>query len=205
MDSCSFCSLFPYQTGKTDNQRSLSHTLIRSAEAKDLKKLAQVLTVSFHPSLGIFAWIYPLLNLGVYEDLRSRLRSCSPHYKCLVACREMITPTGDREEILGVVEVSLRSFWALTTPIPYISNLAVSPNHRREGIGGKLLLKCEQIALEWGFDEISLHVLEDNQPAKQLYLNSGYRLDRIDFSFSSWLFKRPRRLFLHKKLKTIDC
>jgi ribosomal protein S18 acetylase RimI-like enzyme len=106
----------------------------------------------------------------------------------------------EKDEIIGTVEISLHSKFFFGDYVPYVSNLAVNPAHRRQGIGRKLLLKCEQIALDWGFQEISLHVLENNYQAKRLYFSSGYRLCRIEYSVISWLFKRPRRLLLNKRI-----
>ncbi|ACK70319.1 GCN5-related N-acetyltransferase [Gloeothece citriformis PCC 7424] len=202
MNSCFLYSLFPYEEKKTEEKISTSSAVVRPARSSDLKKVAEVLTLCFHPPQVLFSWLYPLLKLGVYEDLRARLRSASPHYQCFVACHQVITSTStkEQEEIIGTVEISLRSEWPGTPPTAYISNLAVSSHCRRQGIARKLLLKCEQIALEWGFKELYLHVLEDNHVAKQLYLSSGYQLHRIDFNLNSWLFGSPRRLCLIKKL-----
>ncbi|MFN9261314.1 GNAT family N-acetyltransferase, partial [Microcystis sp.] len=83
---------------------------------------------------------------------------------------------------------------------PYISNLAVSPDRRRAGLARRLLLKCEQIAREWGFEELSLHVLDNNLAAQSLYLSSGYRLQKTDGWLINRLFNRPQKLFLHKKI-----
>lgn len=200
MKSCSLCSLFSYQVKNSEGKVCIYPFVIRVAQIDDLKYIAEILTLSFHPSEGLLAWLNPLLKLGIYEDLRSRLRSASPHYVCLVACQEIEETAGKRSEILGTVEVSLRCEWLGTAHLAYISNLAVTPKHRRRGIAEKLLQKCEQVAFEWGFEEIFLHVLEDNHSAKQLYLKNGYHIQKIEFTLSSWLFKSPKRLLLNKKL-----
>lgn len=202
MNSCFLYSLFPYELRKTEEKSGSSSAIVRTARPNDLKRVAEVLALCFHPPEGILFWMYPLFKLGVYEDLRTRARSASPHYQCLVASKQVLTSasTNEQEEILGTVEISLRCEWPTTPHTAYISNLAVSPNCRRQGIARKLLSKCEQIAREWGFEELYLHVLEDNHVAKQLYLNSGYQLYKIEFSINSWLFRSPKRLCLIKKL-----
>lgn len=203
MDSCFFSSLIPYQSLTTNPNLGSSPVIIRTFEASDLKSLSEVLSHSFHPPQGLVYWLYPLLKLGIYEDLRSRLRSNSPQYKCLVASKLIPDLAGQKEEIVGSVEIALypSSLWSTRkNPYPYISNLAVSNLYRRQGIARKLLIKCEQIAWEWGFQEISLHVLEDNYQAKQLYLTSGYQLQRIESNLACWLLQQPRRALLHKKL-----
>jgi ribosomal protein S18 acetylase RimI-like enzyme len=101
---------------------------------------------------------------------------------------------------VGTVELSVRSLWAFSLNKAYISNLAVSPSQRNKGIAGSLLTKCEQIAFEWGFEEIFLHVLDDNLSAKKLYLKKGYKLEQTDFTLESFVFGRPKKLLLKKKL-----
>ncbi len=198
---------------------------VRSAQFRDLKSLADILTTSFHSSEGwLTGWLYPFLSFGIYEDLRSRFRGASPHYHCFTAIlvprrcalalakpsqgteREGIasipTSTGQQEEITGTVEIALRSLpsGGHSHQYPYISNLAVSPNFRRRGIARQLLLSCEPIALEWGFKEIYLHVLENNDQAKQLYWSLGYRLKRVESDCFFGVFQQPRRLLLQKSL-----
>jgi len=168
---------------------------IRFADLKDVKALADVLVQSFHLSENWFSWFYPLLKLGICEDLRTRLRSKSPYYQCLVA---LIL---EKEEVIGTAEICLRDWFLSQKRACYISNLAVSSSYRRQGIAKQLLLKCEKVAEEWNCELLHLHVLEDNLPAKQLYLTNGYRSQRVENSLQSWLFKQPRRLLLEKKVK----
>ena len=168
---------------------------IRFADLKDVKALADVLVQSFHLSENWFSWFYPLLKLGICEDLRTRLRSKSPYYQCLVA---LIL---EKEEVIGTAEICLRDWFLSQKRACYISNVAVSSSYRRQGIAKQLLLKCEKVAEEWNCELLHLHVLEDNLAAKQLYLTNGYRSQRVENSLQSWLFKQPRRLLLEKKVK----
>jgi ribosomal protein S18 acetylase RimI-like enzyme len=181
--------------------------LVRSVEFKDLAKVAEILTESFHSQEGINFWLHPVFRLGIYEDLRTRLRSNSPHYICLVAIASDApnTPT-DYCPIIGTVEMGLKSpalGQQISSHCLYVSNLAVSPLYRRQGVAAQLLHRCEQIAYSWGFKDIYLHVLENNQPAKQLYFQHGYKVQYIDPHWMCWLFWRPRRMLLHKQLKSV--
>lgn len=183
-----------------------SRLIIRAAQQQDLHALAEVLTHSFHSQQGWKGLLYPLLKLGIYEDLRSRLKNGSPHFICLVAIALVPTDQGVREEVAGTVEMSLSCphTWLVGQyQSTYISNLAVSPPYRRQGIARKLLYRCEQKTLEWGFEEIYLHVLEDNEQARQLYTSCGYQRHRTEPSYSAWLFSRPRRLLMGKHLKKL--
>lgn len=182
---------------------------VRVAASGDLAQLADMLAMSFHSREGFVDWLYPLLRLGIYEDLKNRLRSGSEHYICLVA--ELISIEdgthkyrSNRDECLvGTVEMALRSRLAWQLPssdYPYLSNLAVHPEYRRQGVAQELLGSCEKTAREWGFSEIYLHVLENNHAARQLYYQAGYRLEQVDGHWSNWLLGQPRRMFLRKQL-----
>lgn len=56
----------------------------------------------------------------------------------------------------------------------YISNVAVAPVHRREGIGGMLLDTLRERAKEKGLAFLTLEVRQTNEPAKSLYKKHGY-------------------------------
>jgi GNAT superfamily N-acetyltransferase len=179
---------------------------IRAAQQGDLTELADVLTESFHSHSGIFSWISPIFRLGVYEDLRNRLRLSPANYACLVAVDSSPRYSGSYRTVVGTVEIGLRTthpWQPLSQQYPYLSNLAVREDCRRRGVAHQLLMSCERIVLDWGYQDIYLHVLENNYPARQLYARSGYQLRQTDFSWDCWLLGRPRRLFLNKRLSGI--
>lgn len=211
-----FSSSTDWQPAAGQSER-FSHFQIRAAQPGDLAGLAEILADSFHSQDGILGWAYPLLRLGIHEDLRNRLRSTLPHHICLVAFDRSVRaatetcPYGAGDEVAGTVEMMLRSTspWAsdgnasaksVGSRYPYLSNLAVRPSHRRRGVAGQLLLSCERVALSWGFQDLYLHVLENNHQARQLYFKLGYRLYQVDSSWGAWLLGRSRQLFLHKHL-----
>ncbi len=173
---------------------------IREAKLKDVKALTEVLTLSFHPSEGWLSFLQPILKLGVYEDLRSRLRGIVPYYCCLVAVELSTTPQKTKEKVIGTIELSLRS--GFNGHYLYISNLAVLESHRRQGIAKQLLRKCEAIASKWGYDTLNLHVLDNNDAAKQLYLSNGYQISQTELMWPDWLLFRSQKLFLKKKIQT---
>ena len=191
-----FCpSLFTHQEQEIIKVTADADSLvIRPVESTDLKNLCEVLAKCFHPPQGLMAWAHPLLKLGIYEDLRSRLRSPDSHYLCLVALVSM--------DVSGTVEMTLRSPSSTMGSVkhPYIANLAVGENYRRKGIARKLLQQCERKALTWGFTEIYLHVLDNNYQARQLYHNCGYRLYQVESSYLVDLWGGPKRLLLHKMI-----
>lgn len=196
-----------YKPPETNAELSGSfHFQVRAAKTRDLAGIAEILADSFHSRKGLGVWIYPLLRLGIYEDLRNRLQSNSSRYVCLVAVEAACIRSDECNYSVGTLEMSLRSTypWPLmgVSQYPYISNLAVRSECRRQGVAKQLLLTCEQIAVGWGFQDIYLHVLENNHKARRLYFKLGYRLHQIDSGWSSLLLGQPRRLLLRKQLSS---
>lgn len=168
---------------------------IRAATPADLTGVAQIITESFHSQQGLWGWAFPLLRLGIYEDLRHRLASPLPHHVCLVAVVA--------NNLVGTVELGVRFSDAWTNvgrSFPYLSNLAVHPKYRRHGVASGLLISCEQVSLEWGFQDLYLHVLENNHQARQLYFKLGYRVHKVESNWNPFLLSRSRQIFLHKRL-----
>jgi ribosomal protein S18 acetylase RimI-like enzyme len=173
---------------------------IRAATSADLASVAQIIAESFHSQKGIWGWAFPLFRLGIYEDLRHRLSSATPHHICLVA---VDTTVGGSHQIVGTVEMGVRfsDSWAYVhKSFPYLSNLAVHPKYRRHGVASGLLNKCEQVSQEWGFQDMYLHVLENNYQAKQLYFKLGYRVHKVESRWDTFFFNHSKQIFLHKHL-----
>ena len=138
---------------------------IRIAKPQDLKDISEILTNSFYSRDGIMGYMYPFLRLGIYEDLRNRIRSKSQHYLCIVAMivkeaksTENLSAIGG-QDLVGIVEINVRSLqqngllslnpWQLDdVEYAYLSNLAVDSNYRRLGIAQQLLNFCEDKVLE---------------------------------------------------------
>lgn len=177
---------------------------VRLAQYEDLEAIAQIIAESFHSSQGFWGWAFPLLRLGISEDLKHRVTSTKPHQACLVA----IDTNYSQNIPIGTVELGLRysDRWTqLGRSYPYLSNLAVHPQYRRRGVASGLLRRSEELVKEWGFKDIYLHVLEKNQQARKLYFKQGYRVHHEMEAHSILCpWHRPRQLFLHKYLPKID-
>ncbi len=186
-----------------------SYLQIRAAQLEDASAIAEILADSFHSKEGMLGWAYPLLRLGICEDVQNRLRAGAPYHVCLVAVNgQAIGMAGklcsSKETLAGTLEVSVRPSsvpWGNKyLRYPYLSNLAVRQCDRRRGIAVQLLLSCERVVLEWGFHDIYLHVLENNYQARQLYFKLGYQLHQIDAKWSDRIFGKPQQILLHKYL-----
>ena len=189
-----------------DVNRDLKLT-IHPATIEDTKEISNILAQSFYSFPEFAHWIYPFLRFTINEDLRYRLRSASPHYRCLVA--KTMSPNSQNQSLLersnsdpvtvGTIEVALRSsLWSNNPQHPYISNLAVTQNYRRLGVGSQLLAACEQTVLDWGYTETRLHVLDRNESAKQLYCKNGYQISQIEPNWGNLWFDYSPRLLLKK-------
>ena len=197
---------------KSDVNRNLRLT-IHPASIEDTRTVSSLLAKSFYDFPEFISWVYPLLQFTINEDLRYRLRSQSPVYNCLVA--KLSSPDWteklefNRHQlesesiIVGTAEITLRSasFWSGEPQHPYISNLAVDRNYRRLGIGSQLLAECEATALDWGYSETRLHVLDKNNSAKQLYCHNGYQISQIEANWGNLWFDCSPRLLLKKSIK----
>ena len=71
-------------------------------------------------------------------------------------------------------------FMDVSQPRPLLSNLAVSRDYRRRGIGKRLCRDAELAARAWGFDEVYLKVEKGNRKAFNLYRGLGYRVVATD-------------------------
>lgn len=152
------------------------HTLpqdyrLRPAYPGDLSQLAELLLKSFYPEDRFNRWLYPLMRLGIREDIKRRLKTSPYQYGCLV-----VVDKSAKSTVVGTVEISLRSqFWQPLQPRrPYIANVAVDFRHRRQGLAQQMLRACEYVSQAWGCKQLYLHVAIDNPSAIALYRKVGY-------------------------------
>ncbi|PZD71673.1 hypothetical protein C1752_05084 [Acaryochloris thomasi RCC1774] len=174
---------------------------IRTVEDRDLLRVAQLLCESFYPPTSYWHWALPVLRVGIYQDLRTRFITQSPKHACFIAVKTGPGDPSAQNNIIGTVEVTLRSLWLLRQPVPYISNLAVAPNHRRRGVAQHLLLACEQAATAWQTHFLYLNVLETNIAAQQLYTKAQYCRSEQQGLWPR--LRRSKRILLRKHLSTV--
>jgi ribosomal protein S18 acetylase RimI-like enzyme len=170
---------------------------IRRACPDDVPQLTHLLATSFYDDCGWKRLLFPLLKLGIQEDLKQRLTYAKPYYACLAAFGP-----GDGQ-VTGTVELSHRQSWpwqGLASPHGYLSNLAVDRHCRRQGIAKALLVHCEHLARTWPITDLYLHVMEDNLHARRLYQGAGFHLCRVEETPATWLGWQARRLLLRKAI-----
>ena len=60
----------------------------------------------------------------------------------------------------------------------WLYTVAVSPAHRRQGIGSRLVSVAEEALISRGCVKINLQILEDNQNVTDFYASLGYSVER---------------------------
>jgi len=121
------------------------------------------------------------LSVTQFTEFRYRYSESSKGKAELILCE---LPDGEVVGCAGI-EVSPIPDGDLKAPskirAPLMSNLAVSRNYRRKGIGELLVKEAERIArYEWGSDDCYLYVERRNTAAVKLYEKLGYRTVWID-------------------------
>ncbi len=170
---------------------------VSRAKQRDAQAIAYLLTESFHPNPGWWGWTHGWLRAGLVQDIEQRFTRSAHPYTCLIA-----TVSGT---VIATVEVAQRSipgeWWQSMPSDPlYISNMAVAPQWRRQGIARVLLQAVEHVALEWHCPQLYLHVMADNLAASQLYTNLGYHPPRLEKTWAFFPTGSHRKVLLHKSL-----
>ncbi len=180
---------------------------IRPVKENEIHYVADIITRSFHFDRGWMAWFTPLFKIGIAEDLRNRLRTRVPsalHSKPQQqVCSIALCIDREQSHISGTVEVGVRTaerYRQNHHRYVYLSNLAVSKDFRRRGVAQKLIERCEQQTVEWGYTEIHLHVMGKNERGRNLYQKLGYEVVSSELVWSIIPWHRPERLFLRKQL-----
>ncbi|KAI5416595.1 hypothetical protein KIW84_041585 [Lathyrus oleraceus] len=78
----------------------------------------------------------------------------------------------------------------------YLSNVCVARELHRNGLAYELLEKSKLVARNWGITDLYVHVADDNEPAKKLYMKSGFVYESDEPAWQARFLDRPRRLLL---------
>ncbi|XP_021818845.1 uncharacterized protein LOC110760824 isoform X2 [Prunus avium] len=78
----------------------------------------------------------------------------------------------------------------------YLSNVCVAKELHRNGLGYALVAKSKLVAQEWGISDLYVHVAVDNEPAKKLYMKSGFVYEKDEPAWQARFLDRPRRILL---------
>lgn len=70
----------------------------------------------------------------------------------------------------------------------HVTNIAVAPEHRRRGVGARLLGWLLQAAVELGREALTLEVRAGNDPARRLYARAGF----VEAGVRPGYYRHPR-------------
>ena len=85
-------------------------------------------------------------------------------------------PSRSADSINSPTPATLRG---ASPPRPYLSDLGVSPRHRRRGVGGALVRACERWTIDRGYGTVYLRVEGGNGAAFAFYKSLGYARTRL--------------------------
>ncbi|KAI4344358.1 hypothetical protein L6164_011592 [Bauhinia variegata] len=87
-------------------------------------------------------------------------------------------------------------------PRAYLSNVCVAKELHRNGLGNAVIGKSKIVARDWGITDLYVHVAIDNEPARKLYIKSGFIYENDEPAWQARFLDRPRRLLLWTDLST---
>lgn len=86
------------------------------------------------------------------------------------------------EQIIAFVDIDARPPRRQEDPPrPYLSDLAVDPRWRRNGIARSLIQNCERLAQQMGTNEIFIRVEQNNTPAISMYEGLNYEAQAHEY------------------------
>ncbi|KAK5811748.1 uncharacterized protein LOC108453223 isoform X1 [Gossypium arboreum] len=122
------------------------------------------------------------------------------------ACK--FTSNGEDRVVVGTLDLN-RCLWlpeeiAGTKPEgieagfgrAYLSNVCVARELHRNGLGYDIVTKSKIVAEEWGITDLYVHVAVGNEPAKNLYMKSGFIHENDEPAWQARFLDRPRRILL---------
>lgn len=109
--------------------------------------------------------------------------------------------------VIGAVEISFTEstrskYFTLNPPPdrPYLCNMAIDKNHRRQGYGSLLLEAAEELVHAVGEDSVYLHVRFQDHPAVGMYTKAEYTPVKEDM-FWVKLFGQDQRYLMRKRIE----
>lgn len=181
---------------KTEQQQKASSTTryeIRDCEYRQLSTVADIVVDSFYDNKkvnGVAKKLYKLAELNRLQQNFPYPESRTVHKMLVVMADEHPgEPSSDQPTVVGFCDIDARPCATkLKLPRPYLSDLAIHPNHRRRGLARMLVEYAEDFVLgisssdsdKAPFDELWIRVASKNEAALGLYK------DKLSYSFAEW-------------------
>jgi ribosomal protein S18 acetylase RimI-like enzyme len=142
----------------------------------DLGVVSDLIMTSFYTGENTRSPWRQMFRLGELNRLQQNFPYDDVRHSMLVAsCRST-------HEIMAFVDIDARPAKRLQDPPrPYLSDLSVDPDWRRNGIASKLIQECEHLAIKMGKNELFIRVERNNTPALHMYEGLGYQAQPHDY------------------------
>jgi len=142
--------------------------------------LAQFLSIKEPDSLADVAAIAGLYPSKTADEMRQMVeRHLEPAFEASRAGRRTILLARHDDVLVGTVQAVWEDDTEEPTLLPpgsaVIHHLRTHPDHRRMGIGRRLLAEAERLAIDRGVGELTLGVEPENVVARLLYEHFGFR------------------------------
>lgn len=143
---------------------------VRKAKYMELGHVVDILIDAFYNPSEL---IRPYLYLSELSRLQGNFPYNEDEHMFFVACT---LDEKNNEKIIGFVDVDIRKPRKESdAPRPYLSDLAVHLEYRRQGVAKSLIRQCEQKSMAWGKTHLYLRVDEKNDGALLMYSSLGYQ------------------------------
>jgi GNAT superfamily N-acetyltransferase len=143
-------------------------TIIRLAGVDDLKRIEPLWCALYEhqKKTGMFLEIPP----DGYQHWAASIRPVLSRFACLLLAES-------KGELSGFLAGRIRSLppYFGGYPVGFISEVYVDDAYRKQGIGAKLVTQAVAWFAENGITRVELQVIMNNEPARRLYHQLGWR------------------------------
>ena len=139
--------------------------------SSELSAVANIIMDSFYDSNTSWRRLYQLAELN-------RLQNNFPYVETDI--HQMLVAMANNR-VVGFVDIDARP--CKTTPKlprPYLSDLCIDPEYRRQGLAQTLVLECESFIQSIPREELFIRVEESNEAAVAMYQKLGYGVQSKD-------------------------
>jgi len=140
-------------TTSTVNDSGVSYE-VRDCQYQELKQVAALVVESFYDKKStniVTRNLYKLAELNRLQQNYAYPESRTAHRMLVVEAKITHQKETETSELVGFCDVDARPCKTqLRLPRPYLSDLAVDPGHRRQGLARKLVEASERFILERG-------------------------------------------------------
>ncbi|KAG7348823.1 acyl-CoA N-acyltransferase [Nitzschia inconspicua] len=164
---------------------------IRQCEYSELSQVADIMMDSFYTESGIWKRLYQLAELNRLQQNFAYPDTVDQHQMLVVELAQDDDDDKDNNTpiIVGFCDIDARPLpvdFATQLPRPYLSDLCISPNYRRQGLAKALVQEAERFCIHTLDSKVLwIRVQEANPVAMAMYQQLGYTVTSKDVDAAS--------------------